>query len=43
MGFYPLLIDLQGLPCLVAGGGALAKHKVELLVGQGAAVTVVAP
>ena len=43
MGFYPLLIDLQGLPCLVAGGGALAKHKVELLVGQGADVTVVAP
>ena len=43
MAFYPLLIDLQGIPCLIAGGGAVALHKAELLCAQGALVTVVAP
>ena len=43
MAFFPILIDLQGAPCLVAGGGALALHKVRLLLEQGAAVCVVAP
>ena len=43
MAFYPLLIDWQGVPCLVAGGGAIARHKAELLCAHGAAVTVVAP
>ncbi len=43
MSFYPILIDWQGQPCLIAGGGILALHKAELLVRQGAEVTVVAP
>ena len=43
MAYYPILIDLQGMSCLVAGGGSLALHKAALLTEQGAAVTVVAP
>ena len=43
MAYYPILIDWQDVPCLVAGGGSLALHKAELLAQQGADVTVVAP
>lgn len=43
MALFPVLIEMQGLPCLVAGGGKLALHKAELLCAQGARVTVVAP
>ena len=43
MAFYPILIELSGMPCLVAGGGAIALHKAELLLSRGADVTVVAP
>ena len=43
MAFYPLLIELDGASCLVAGGGAIALHKAELLKEQGADVTVTAP
>ena len=43
MAFYPLLIEFEGAPCLVAGGGHIALHKAELLAQQGADVTVVAP
>ena len=42
MSYYPVLIDWQGLPCLVAGGGKIALHKAELLCSAGADVTVVA-
>ena len=40
VAFFPLLIDWQGVPCLVAGGGAIARHKAELLCAHGAAVTL---
>jgi|GEM_PF-1488209 len=43
MALYPILINWQGLPCLIAGGGSLARRKAELLCAQGAQVTVVAP
>ena len=43
MAFLPILIDLEGMPCLVAGGGAIALHKVQKLLEHGAEVTVVAP
>lgn len=43
MALYPVLIEWQDVPCLIAGGGSLALHKAELLCAQGAAVTVVAP
>jgi len=43
VSFYPILLDWQGVPCLIAGGGAIALHKAELLCAHGADVTVVAP
>ena len=43
MSFFPLVIDWQDLPCLIAGGGAVALHKAELLCAHGADVTVAAP
>lgn len=43
MSFYPILLDWQGVPCLIAGGGAIALHKAELLCAHGADVTVAAP
>ena len=43
MSYFPLLLELSGAPCLVAGGGALGAHKAGLLLDSGADVTVVAP
>ncbi len=43
MAYFPLLIDLDGMYCLVSGGGRLALHKAELLLQSGADVTVIAP
>ncbi len=43
MAFFPLLLELSGAPCLVAGGGALGLRKTKLLLKNGADVTVVAP
>ena len=41
MAFFPILIDWQDMPVLIAGGGEIARHKAELLSGYGADVTVV--
>src|SRR5437870_5472722 len=43
MGFYPIVLELGGRPCLVVGGGAVAERKVEALLEAGARVTVVSP
>lgn len=43
MSFYPVLLDWNDIPCLVAGGGAVARHKAEMLCAHGADVTVVSP
>ena len=43
MSFFPVLIELENEPCLIAGGGAIALHKAEVLLKEGAKVTVVAP
>jgi uroporphyrin-III C-methyltransferase/precorrin-2 dehydrogenase/sirohydrochlorin ferrochelatase len=40
---YPLSVDLQGKPVLVAGGGSVAARKLTELLRCGADVTVVAP
>lgn len=41
--YYPILLDLRGRRCLVVGGGAVARRKVNGLLEAGASVIVVAP
>jgi len=43
MGFYPLLLELEGRRCVVVGGGPVGERKVDGLLAVGAAVTVVSP
>ncbi len=43
MNLLPIFMNLQGRPCLVAGGGDVACRKVNLLRQAGATITVVAP
>jgi precorrin-2 dehydrogenase/sirohydrochlorin ferrochelatase len=40
---YPVTLDLEGRPCLVVGGGAVALRKVVGLLEAEARVTVVSP
>jgi precorrin-2 dehydrogenase/sirohydrochlorin ferrochelatase len=40
---YPVSLNLDGIRCLVVGGGAVAMRKVESLLASGARVTVVSP
>jgi siroheme synthase-like protein len=42
MDYYPAFLDLKGRSCLVVGGGAIARRKVESLLECGAVVKVVA-
>ncbi len=41
--YYPLFMDIEGKPCLVVGGGAVAEQKVLSLLDCGAQVTVISP
>lgn len=43
MEYLPIFLRLQGAPCLIVGGGAVAARKAKLLRKAGANVTVVAP
>ncbi|MGA2530204.1 MAG: bifunctional precorrin-2 dehydrogenase/sirohydrochlorin ferrochelatase [Acidimicrobiales bacterium] len=40
---YSIVLRLEGLPCLVVGGGPVAARKAASLIQCGARVTVVAP
>lgn len=42
MAYFPIFIELQDRPCLVAGGGKVALRKARALLSFGARVTVVA-
>jgi uroporphyrin-III C-methyltransferase / precorrin-2 dehydrogenase / sirohydrochlorin ferrochelatase len=39
---FPAMLSLRGRRCLVVGGGGVALRKVETLLAEGAAITVVA-
>ncbi|MCP4392572.1 MAG: uroporphyrinogen-III C-methyltransferase [Gammaproteobacteria bacterium] len=43
MNFLPVFFNIADKPCLVAGGGAIAARKAELLLRAGGKVRVVAP
>lgn len=43
LNFLPAFLKLSGRPCLVAGGGEVARRKVSLLLRAGGRVTVVSP
>jgi len=43
MALYPIFLKLDGLKCLVIGGGKVALRKIVDLLDAGAKVTVVAP
>ena len=43
MRYYPAFLDLQGLACLVVGGGQVGERKVKTLVDCGAVVHLVSP
>jgi len=40
---FPMFIELEGRPCLIVGGGAVAVRKARALGACGAAVRLVAP
>ena len=41
MAYYPVFVEMKGRRCVVIGGGAVARRKVEGLLRAGAGVTVV--
>ncbi|TCW41059.1 precorrin-2 dehydrogenase/sirohydrochlorin ferrochelatase family protein [Laceyella sacchari] len=41
--YYPMMVDINGLRCLVVGGGKVAERKTRGLLDAGALVTVVSP
>lgn len=41
--YYTMCLDIQGKPCLVVGGGEVARRKTATLCDCGAKVTVVSP
>jgi siroheme synthase-like protein len=43
MALFPLFVELDGRPCVVFGGGAVAQRKILALLAAGAVITVVSP
>ncbi len=41
--YYPLFLDIAGMPCVVVGGGKVAERKVRMLLAFGARVRVISP
>ncbi|HVA79637.1 MAG TPA: bifunctional precorrin-2 dehydrogenase/sirohydrochlorin ferrochelatase [Candidatus Binataceae bacterium] len=43
MGYLPIYVAMDGLRCVVVGGGAIAARKAAQLLAAGAVVTVISP
>ncbi|MEK4881753.1 MULTISPECIES: precorrin-2 dehydrogenase/sirohydrochlorin ferrochelatase family protein [Paenibacillus] len=41
--YLPIMLDCEGQPCVVIGGGVVAERKVSGLLEAGAAVKVISP
>ena len=41
--WYPIMLDIEGKPCVVIGGGPVAERKARGLLEAGARVRVVSP
>ncbi len=41
--YYPVLLNLKGKKCVVAGGGKVAERKALSLLRSGAKITVISP
>lgn len=40
---YPVMLRVEGKPCVIIGGGTVAARKLQTLLEAGALVTIVAP
>ena len=40
---YPVNLKVEGIPCLVIGGGHIALRKIRKLLKEKALITVLAP
>ncbi len=43
LSFYPMYLNIQGMRCVVIGGGPVAHRKVKTLLEYGAEVDVISP
>lgn len=43
MAYFPMFVNIENKPCLVAGGGSTALRKIHNIMDFGGRVTVVAP
>ena len=43
MAYFPFYTDISGKRCVIIGGGTVALRKVQIILGFGADVTVIAP
>ena len=43
MAYFPFYMDVEGMVCLIAGGGKVASRKIFTMLEYGAAVRVIAP
>ena len=43
MAYFPFYMDVEGMVCLIAGGGKVASRKVSTMLEYGAGVRVIAP
>ncbi len=41
MKYFPFFLQLDKLPCLIVGGGAVAERKIDLLIKANADITIV--